>query len=199
MSDEPDRTLVLTVPDWPAVAAAIEHDIAPGRPVAVLHAGKVIAANARPVPPESPQATTNAPWDIAVRSPCRSLGRRGGQPTFQRRSRCPRRPRRPVHPAQPGDTGDPPTAQTRLRRRSQRCRDSGLARRRHRMGVLPESPTPSCRGPPPDRRAGSNPQTVDFLPPSRSPPWTRRHRDRPDRGLPAWAHSATSPAPRPKT
>ena len=46
MSDEPDRTLVLTVPDWPAVAAAIEHDIAPGRPVAVLHAGKVIAANA---------------------------------------------------------------------------------------------------------------------------------------------------------
>lgn len=46
MSDEPGRTLVLTVPDWPAVAAAVEHDIAPGCPVAVLHAGKVIAANA---------------------------------------------------------------------------------------------------------------------------------------------------------
>lgn len=46
MSDESARTLVLTVPDWPAVAAAVEHDIAPGRPVAVLHAGKVIAANA---------------------------------------------------------------------------------------------------------------------------------------------------------
>ncbi len=46
MSGEPDRTLVLTVPDWPAVAAAVEHDIAPGRPVAVLHAGKVIAADA---------------------------------------------------------------------------------------------------------------------------------------------------------
>ncbi|MGC2974937.1 DNA polymerase Y family protein [Brevibacterium sp. FAM 25378] len=46
MSDEPGRILVLTVPDWPAVAAAVEHDIAPGRPVAVLHAGKVIAANA---------------------------------------------------------------------------------------------------------------------------------------------------------
>jgi protein ImuB len=46
MSDEPRRTLVLTVPDWPAVAAAAEHDISPGRPVAVLHGGKVIAANA---------------------------------------------------------------------------------------------------------------------------------------------------------
>ena len=46
MSDESGRTLVLTVPDWPAVAAAVEHDIAPGRPVAVLHAGRVIAANA---------------------------------------------------------------------------------------------------------------------------------------------------------
>lgn len=46
MSDESGRTLVLTVPDWPAVAAAVEHDIAPGRPVAVLHAGKVIAADA---------------------------------------------------------------------------------------------------------------------------------------------------------
>lgn len=40
------RTLVLTVPDWPAVAAAAEHGIGPGRPVAVLHGGKVIAANA---------------------------------------------------------------------------------------------------------------------------------------------------------
>ncbi|UVI34417.1 DNA polymerase Y family protein [Brevibacterium spongiae] len=40
------RTLVLTVPDWPAVAAAAEHQIGPGRPVAVLHGGKVIAANA---------------------------------------------------------------------------------------------------------------------------------------------------------
>jgi len=46
MSDESGRTLVLTVPDWPAVAAAVEHDVAPGRPVAVLHAGKVIAADA---------------------------------------------------------------------------------------------------------------------------------------------------------
>ncbi|QQB13623.1 DNA polymerase Y family protein [Brevibacterium casei] len=40
------RTLVLSVPDWPAVAAGIEHDLSPGTPVAVLHAGKVIAANA---------------------------------------------------------------------------------------------------------------------------------------------------------
>jgi protein ImuB len=46
MSDEPRRTLVLTVPDWPAVAAAAEHEIGPGHPVAVLHGGKVIAANA---------------------------------------------------------------------------------------------------------------------------------------------------------
>jgi protein ImuB len=46
MSDEFSRTLVLTVPDWPAVAAAVEHGIGPGRPVAVLHGGKVIAANA---------------------------------------------------------------------------------------------------------------------------------------------------------
>ncbi|WP_209373078.1 DNA polymerase Y family protein [Brevibacterium renqingii] len=46
MSGEAQRTLVLTVPDWPAVAAAAEHEIGPGRPVAVLHGGKVIAANA---------------------------------------------------------------------------------------------------------------------------------------------------------
>lgn len=41
-----ERILVLTVPDWPAVAAAAEHGIGPGRPVAVLHGGRVIAANA---------------------------------------------------------------------------------------------------------------------------------------------------------
>jgi protein ImuB len=46
MSDEVRRTLVLAVPDWPAVAAAAEHRIGPDRPVAVLHGGKVIAANA---------------------------------------------------------------------------------------------------------------------------------------------------------
>lgn len=40
------RTLVLTVPDWSAVAAAAEHDLSPRTPVAVLSAGKVIAANA---------------------------------------------------------------------------------------------------------------------------------------------------------
>ena len=43
---DPHRTLVLTVPDWPAVAAAAEHELSPGTPVAVLNAGKVIAANA---------------------------------------------------------------------------------------------------------------------------------------------------------
>ena len=58
MSDEPDRTLVLTVPDWPAVAAAIEHDIAPGRPVAVLHAGN----NKRAVGYRCPEAHV-AVWD----------------------------------------------------------------------------------------------------------------------------------------
>src|SRR5699024_8538044 len=41
-----ERILALTVPDWPAVAAAAEHGIGPGRPVAVLHGGRVIAANA---------------------------------------------------------------------------------------------------------------------------------------------------------
>ncbi|GAA0034622.1 DNA polymerase Y family protein [Brevibacterium metallidurans] len=50
MSAEPEtdrgRILVLTVPDWPTVAAAAEHDLSPGTPVAVLHAGRVIAANA---------------------------------------------------------------------------------------------------------------------------------------------------------
>lgn len=40
------RTLVLTVPDWSAVAAATEHDLTPRTPVAVLSAGKVVAANA---------------------------------------------------------------------------------------------------------------------------------------------------------
>ncbi|WP_233429208.1 MULTISPECIES: DNA polymerase Y family protein [Brevibacterium] len=40
------RTLVLTVPDWSAVAAATEHDLSPRTPVAVLSRGKVIAANA---------------------------------------------------------------------------------------------------------------------------------------------------------
>lgn len=40
------RTLVLTVPDWSAVAAATEHDLSPGTPVAVLSGGKVMAANA---------------------------------------------------------------------------------------------------------------------------------------------------------
>ncbi|WP_413335072.1 DNA polymerase Y family protein [Brevibacterium sp. GP-SGM9] len=46
MSAEPARTLVLTVPDWPAVAAAAERDLDPSTPVAVLHTGKVVAANA---------------------------------------------------------------------------------------------------------------------------------------------------------
>lgn len=40
------RTLVLSVPDWSAVAAATEHDLSPGTPVAVLSGGKVVAANA---------------------------------------------------------------------------------------------------------------------------------------------------------
>ena len=40
------RTLVLTVPDWSAVAAATEHDLSPRTPVAVLSGGKVVAANA---------------------------------------------------------------------------------------------------------------------------------------------------------
>ena len=44
--DDHRRTLVLTVPDWSAVAAATEHELSPGTPVAVLRAGKVIAANA---------------------------------------------------------------------------------------------------------------------------------------------------------
>lgn len=41
-----DRTLVLSVPDWSAVAAATEHDLSPRTPVAVLSGGKVVAANA---------------------------------------------------------------------------------------------------------------------------------------------------------
>nr|WP_232488320.1 DNA polymerase Y family protein [Brevibacterium antiquum] len=38
--------MVLTVPDWSAVAAATEHDLSPRTPVAVLSGGKVVAANA---------------------------------------------------------------------------------------------------------------------------------------------------------
>ncbi|MCF2571409.1 DNA polymerase Y family protein [Brevibacterium sp. UCMA 11754] len=38
--------MVLTVPDWSAVAAAAEHDLSPRTPVAVLSGGKVMAANA---------------------------------------------------------------------------------------------------------------------------------------------------------
>ncbi|GAA1542133.1 MULTISPECIES: Y-family DNA polymerase [Brevibacterium] len=45
-STEHRRTLVLTVPDWSAVAAATEHDLSPRTPLAVLSAGKVVAANA---------------------------------------------------------------------------------------------------------------------------------------------------------
>src|SRR5699024_71034 len=41
-----ERTLVLTVPHWPAVAAAAEHGIGRGTPVAVLHGVRVIAAKA---------------------------------------------------------------------------------------------------------------------------------------------------------
>ncbi|MCI4010514.1 DNA polymerase Y family protein [Brevibacterium sp. ZH18] len=37
---------MLTVPDWPAVAAAAERDLSSRTPVAVLRAGKVVAANA---------------------------------------------------------------------------------------------------------------------------------------------------------
>ncbi|WP_193095333.1 Y-family DNA polymerase [Brevibacterium sp. FME17] len=40
------RTLVLSVPDWSAVAAATEHDLSPRTPVAVLSGGQVVAANA---------------------------------------------------------------------------------------------------------------------------------------------------------
>nr|WP_209044261.1 DNA polymerase Y family protein [Brevibacterium marinum] len=36
----------MTVPDWSAVAAAAEHELSPRTPVAVLHAGRVVAANA---------------------------------------------------------------------------------------------------------------------------------------------------------
>ncbi len=43
---DPDRTLVLTVPDWSAVAVAAEHDLDPRTPVVVLHGGRVIAADA---------------------------------------------------------------------------------------------------------------------------------------------------------
>lgn len=46
MSADPNRTLVLTVPDWPTVAAAAEYELSPSTPVAVLRGGKVIAANA---------------------------------------------------------------------------------------------------------------------------------------------------------
>lgn len=45
-STDARRTLVLTVPDWSAVAAATQHDLSPRTPVAVLSGGKVIAANA---------------------------------------------------------------------------------------------------------------------------------------------------------
>lgn len=45
-STDDHRTLVLSVPDWSAVAAATEHDLSPGTPVAVLSGGKVVAANA---------------------------------------------------------------------------------------------------------------------------------------------------------
>ncbi|WP_240513531.1 Y-family DNA polymerase [Brevibacterium aurantiacum] len=45
-SAEGRRTLVLTVPDWSAVAAATEHEFSPRTPVAVLSGGKVVAANA---------------------------------------------------------------------------------------------------------------------------------------------------------
>ncbi|RBP64669.1 protein ImuB [Brevibacterium sanguinis] len=46
MSADSERTLVLTVPDWSAVAAAADLDLDPRTPVVVLHRGRVIAADA---------------------------------------------------------------------------------------------------------------------------------------------------------
>ena len=42
----PYRTLILTVPDWPAVAAALHHDISFAVPVMVIAQGRVHTANA---------------------------------------------------------------------------------------------------------------------------------------------------------
>lgn len=52
MSAAPDgavpgnRVLALWCPDWPAAAAAVDADLAPDQPVAVLHANRVIACSA---------------------------------------------------------------------------------------------------------------------------------------------------------
>jgi protein ImuB len=40
------RTLVLTVPDWPALAAGLTHGLPPTTPIAVLAAGRIHTANA---------------------------------------------------------------------------------------------------------------------------------------------------------
>lgn len=40
------RTVVLAVPDWPAVAAGIAHELGPAAPIAVLRSGRILSCNA---------------------------------------------------------------------------------------------------------------------------------------------------------
>ncbi|MDF0532484.1 DNA polymerase Y family protein [Tsukamurella sp. 8F] len=61
------RVLALWCPDWPAIAAATEADLAPDRPVAVLAAGRVVACSA----------------------PARSAGVRRGLRRREAQARCP--------------------------------------------------------------------------------------------------------------
>lgn len=63
----PQRVLVLVVPDWPALAAALEADALPTAPVAVLHANRVVSVNA----------------------PARALGVEPAMTTRAARGRCP--------------------------------------------------------------------------------------------------------------
>jgi protein ImuB len=63
----PQRVLVLVVPDWPALAAALEADAPPTAPVAVLHANRVVSVNA----------------------PARALGVEPAMTTRAARGRCP--------------------------------------------------------------------------------------------------------------
>lgn len=61
------RLLALVVPDWPALAAAVEADLSPTVPVAVMRANRVVAANA----------------------PARTLGIERNMVTRAARARCP--------------------------------------------------------------------------------------------------------------
>ncbi|HLS33519.1 MAG TPA: DNA polymerase Y family protein, partial [Brevibacterium sp.] len=61
------RLLALVVPDWPALAAAIDADLPPTDPIAVMRANRVVSANA----------------------PARALGISRNMVTRAARSRCP--------------------------------------------------------------------------------------------------------------